>query len=94
MIKTRIEDNGDANNTKTSQTRLLGLDASGNTLTNNLLGISLIYCISDDIDGSTSKFGTNGIDTLMNDVIGDDDPVVNQIQQLKLFCTHCLQCCD
>ena len=46
-------------------------------LTNNLLGIPLIYCICGDTDdGSTSKFGgTNGIhvDTLMNYVISDDD---------------------
>ena len=43
--------------------------------TGNVLGISLIYCICGDIDDeSTSKVdGTNGIDTLMDDVISDDD---------------------
>ena len=69
--------------TSLTQTLSLGLDASGNgfnkwtlLLTNNLLGIPLIYCICGDTDdGSTSKFGgTNDVhvDILMNDVIGDD----------------------
>ena len=69
--------------TSLTQTHSLGLDASGNAfnkwtllLTNNLLGIPLIYCICGDIDdGSTSKFGgTNGVhvDTLMNYVINGD----------------------
>ena len=64
-----------------TQTRLLGLDARGNTFnkwqllwTDNLLGIPLIYCICGDVDDeSTSIFGgAHGIDTLIDDVIGDD----------------------
>ena len=43
-------------------------------MTDNLLGIPLIYYMCGDIDDeSTSKFdGTNGIDTLMDDVISGD----------------------